>query len=389
MALSNANRKRLLVVSNGYGEDLAAAQVVRALPVEDLDVVVYPLVGLGLHYPPAVTLLDPRREFPSGGFGWIAGWRSLRHDLAEGLARFWLSQRRTLRSQRGHVDLVLALGDVYCLAMASGVGGPVVFLAWSKSHYVAPYNWVEVCLLRRLASQVFTRDEVTAAALRSRGVQAEFRGFWMTDALRLSGETFGLPPGRPVVTLLPGSKLPAFDNLIMLLRAANLAAARTVPAPAVLLAWASQLPLARLRETIEAHGGVWVDPSHFRFHAIEVTVTTAHFADALGVATAVLGMAGSAHEQAAALGKPIVAFPGEGPQFRPRFLQEQRRLLGEALVATATWEEAGIALADLLVDPLERERRGRSGRARHGGLSGTAPIARYVLERLGRNSLTA
>jgi len=153
MAPRGVNRKRLLVVSNGYGEDVAVAQVVRALPVEDLDVIAYPLVGLGLHYPPGVRFLDPRREFPSGGFGWIAGWRSLRHDLAQGLARFWLTQRRTLRSQRGRVDLVLVAGDVYCLAMASGAGGPIVYLAWTKSHYVAPYNLVEVCMLRRLASQ--------------------------------------------------------------------------------------------------------------------------------------------------------------------------------------------------------------------------------------------
>jgi len=389
MAPRGVNRKRLLVVSNGYGEDVAVAQVVRALPVEDLDVIAYPLVGLGLHYPPGVRFLDPRREFPSGGFGWIAGWRSLRHDLAQGLARFWLTQRRTLRSQRGRVDLVLVAGDVYCLAMASGAGGPIVYLAWTKSHYVAPYNLVEVCMLRRLASQVFTRDEVTAAALRSRGVRAEFQGFWIMDALRFSGETFGLPEDHPVITVLPGSKLPAFDNLIPLLRAANMAAARTTPVPSVLLAWAPQLPLPRLRDTIQAHGGVWVDPSRFRFQGILVTVTTSHFADTLARATVVLGMAGAAHEQAAGLGKPIVAFPGRGPQFRPRFLQEQRRLLGDALVAAATWEEAGIRLAALLADPKERERRGQSGRARHGGPSGVAPIARYLLERLDRNSLSA
>lgn len=389
MALGNADRKRLLIVSNGYGEDLAAAQVVRGLPVGALDVIAYPLVGMGLHYPPGVTLLDPRREFSSGGFGWIAGWRSLRHDLAQGLVGFWVAQRRTLRSQRGRPDLVLVVGDVYCLAMASGTGRPVVYLAWSKSHYVAPYNRVEVCLLRRLASQVFTRDEVTADALRSRGVRADFRGYWLLEALRFSGETFGLPPGRPVVTVLPGSKLAALDNLIPLLRAVSMAAARRAPAPAVLLAWAPQLPLARLRETIEAHGGAWIDPGRFRFQGIDVTVTTEHFADALARATVVAGMAGTAHEQAAALGKPIVSFPGSGPQFRPQFLQEQGRLLGDALVATATWEEAGIRLAALLADPNECERRGQSGRARHGSPGGTAPITRYLLERLGGESLTA
>jgi uncharacterized protein (TIGR03492 family) len=387
--LRRVNRKRLLVVSNGYGEDVGAAQVVRALRLEDLDVIVYPLVGLGSNYPPGVALLEPRREFPSGGFGWIAGWRSLREDLAEGLLKFWLTQRRVLRAQRGRVDLVVAAGDVYCLAMASAAGGPTVFLAGSKSQYLAPYNRVEVWMLRRLASQVFTRDEVTAAELRRQGVNAEFRGFWMMDALRFSGETFGLPPSRPAITLLPGSKSPAFDNLIPLLRAANMASAQTTPPPAILLAWAAQLPLARLRDTIAAHGGVWVDPSHFRFQTIEVIVTTEHYSDALRRATAVLGMAGAANEHAAGLGKPVVAFPGTGPQFRPDFLEGQRRLLGDSLVATATWEAAGAAVAALLANPQECERRGQIGRARQGGPGGAGAIASYLFDRLGLNRLTA
>src|ERR1700730_8435917 len=176
MAPRGVNRKRLLVVSNGYGEDVGAAEVVRALPLEDVDLIVYPLVGLGSHYPPGVTLLDPRHDFPSGGFGWIAGWRSLREDLAQGLIRLWLAQRRVLRAQRGRVDLVVVAGDVYCLAMGSAAGGPTVFLGGSKSNYFAPYNQVEVWLLRRLASQVFPRDEVTAAALRQQGVRARFCG---------------------------------------------------------------------------------------------------------------------------------------------------------------------------------------------------------------------
>jgi uncharacterized protein (TIGR03492 family) len=389
MALRGVNRKRLLVVSNGYGEDVGAAEVVRALPLGDLDVIVYPLVGLGSHYPPGVTLLDPRRDIPSGGFGWIAGWRSLREDLTEGLVQLWLAQRHILRAQRGRVDLVVVAGDVYCLAMASAAGGPTVFLGGSKSNYLAPYNRVEVWLQRRLATQVFTRDEVTATALRRQGVNARFCGFWMMDALRFSGETFGLPPGRPVVTVLPGSKASAFENLIPLLRAANTASVRTSLAPGILLAWAPQLPLARLRDTIAAQGGVWIDPSRFRFQNIEVTVTTQHYPDALRRATAVLGMAGAANEHAAGLGKPVVAFPGTGPQFRPGFLEGQGRLLGDALVATATWDEAGVALAALLADPQECERRGQIGRARQGGPGGAAAIAGYLLDRLGLNQLIA
>ncbi len=375
--------KRLLIVSNGYGEDMEVAQILRALPRGAAEISAYPLVGLGRAYPPGVTLLDPRRDFPSGGFGARAGWATLWADLRHGWGRFWLAQRRTLRSVRNRVDLVVAAGDVYCLSMAAAAGGPTVYLALPRSEYIAPHSPVEVWIIRRTACQVFTRDEVTAAALRRRGIPARCLGFPLMDTLAPSGETFGIPPDRPVLTLLPGSKPAAFENLALLLRASAAAASGLAPSPAVVVAWAPNLSADRLRGAVEAAGGRWVDPRTFRIEGIEATVTTDHFADALARATVVLGMAGAAHEQAAGLGKPVVAFPGTGPQFTLRFLREQQKLLGDALVVAASPEEAAGAVRALLGDPADRERRGRIGRERQGEPGGSAAIAGYLLDRLG------
>ncbi len=372
--------RRLLVVSNGYAEDLEVAQVIRALPPREVAVAAYPLVGLGRAYPSGVSLLDPRREFPSGGFGARAGWAAFWSDLWNGWAAHWAAQRRTLRAQRGRVDLVVAAGDVYCLWMASAAGSPTVYLALPKSEYIGAHTILELWVLRRVACQVFTRDEVTAAALRQRGIPAQYLGFTLMDTLVTTGETFGLPPDRPVLTLLPGSKPAALENLILLLRTA--AAASRGAAAAVLIAWAPNLSRDDLRARIEASGGRWTGPDRFRFDSIEATVTSEHFADALARATVVIGMAGGAHEQAAGLGKPVIAFPGTGPQFTARFLEEQKRLLGDALVVAAGVDEAAGAAAGLLADPVERERRGRIGRERQGGPGGAARIARYLLERL-------
>lgn len=373
---------RLLIVSNGYGEDLEAAQIVRALPRDRVDVVAFPLVGLGHSYPAGVELLDPRRDFPSGGFGIRAGWQSMWTDLRQGWLAFWRRQRRTLRAQRGSTGLVLAAGDVYCLGMAAAAGGPTVYLALPKSEYVSPHSRLERWVIRRLARRVFARDEVTAAALRRQGIEAHYVGFTLMDALAVTGETFGLPAGRPVVTVLPGSKPPAFDNLVLLLRAMGLVAARVTPAPNVLVAWPPNLAGDRLRHRVEAAGGRWTDPRHFRLGPLEVTVTSEHFADALTRGTVVLGMAGAAHEQAAGLGRPIVSFPGTGPQVTPAFLAEQQRLLGDALVLTRSSEEAAAAILRLLDDPADRERRGRVGRERQGGPGGAAAIAKYLLDQL-------
>ncbi len=383
---------RILVVSNGYAEDVGAAAVIRALPLPDVSVSVYPLVGFGGHFPPEVTLLDPRRDLPSRGFGLRAGWAALaalQNDVRHGLIGFWRAQRRTLRAQRGHHTLVVAVGDVYCLAMASAAGGPTVYLVAPKSEYIAPHSPLERWLIRKLACEVFSRDELTATALQRHRIRAQYLGFWPMDALTFSGETFGLPPDRPVVTLLAGSKPPAFDNLLLLLRAASAAAAAAAPRPAVLVAWAPHLSTDRLRRLVATGGGVWVDARRFRFDGIDVTVTTDHYADALRCATVVLGMAGGANEQAAGLGKPVVAFPGTGPQFTPRFLEEQQRLLGDALVATSTWRDAAQALATLLGDPRERERRGQVGLERLGGTGSAQAIAQRLLDRLALNRLSA
>ncbi len=374
--------KRLLVVSNGYGEDVEAAQVVRALPAGAAQVVVYPLVGLGHAYPSGVDLLDPRREFPSAGFAARTGPAALWGDLRRGWLGFWRAQRRTLRAERGRAALAVAAGDAYCLWMTALAGGPLVYLALPRSEYVAPHSAAELWLLRRTASRVFTRDEVTARALRRRGVAAEYRGFPLMDTLAPTGETFGIVPGRPVLTLLPGSKPAAFDNLLLLLRAAELVGAANGARPAVLVAWAPNLSRDGLRRTVEAAGGRWADAGRCDWHGLEVVLAGDRFADALARATVVLGMAGAAHEQAAGLGKPVVAFPGTGPQFTARFLREQQRLLGDALVVARTPEEGAALTAALLRDPGERERRGRIGRERQGPPGGARAIAEYLLESL-------
>ncbi len=381
---------RLLVVSNGFGEDVGASGVIRALPRDRVAVSAYPLVGLGAHFPSGVTLLDPRRDFPSRGFGPRAGWGSFREDLAQGFVRFWRAQYRTLRAQRGHVDLVAAFGDVYCLWMASACAAPIVFLAGPKSEYIAPHSRLEVWLIRRLACDVLTRDEVTAQALARRGIPAAYLGFWMVEAMTFSEETFGLAGDRPVVTVLAGSRPPAYQNVVLLLRSVDLAASFLAsPPPAVLVAWSPDLPVARLREAVTASGGLWTGDWRFRFGRVDVIVTTHHYPDALRCAAVVMGMGGGANEQAAGLGKPIVAFPGTGPQFTPRFLDEQQRLLGDALVATPDWQEGARALARLLDDRDERERRGRAGVERLGGGGVTAAIAERLLARLSSLRLTA
>lgn len=377
---------RVLVVSNGIGEDMIAASIAAPLQAAGVRLTAYPLVGTGA-YPPEVPLLAPRRTLPSGGFSMRSGLRGLGADLAAGLIGLWLGQRRTLAAQRGRHDLVVAVGDAYCLWMASGVSRQVAFVSTADSVRICEFGTLATWVMRRRASRIFARDPDTAQALAAIGLPAVALGNVMMDLVEGAGETFGLSPDARVVTLLPGSRADAPGNAALLAQAA-LAIAAEEPCVRFLLAVAPtvavedvlrHLPQAETHEGYGAAGGatvggVAVGGAHLVF--------TSAFADAVARASVVIGMAGTANEQAAGLTRPVVAFPGPGTQFTPAFLEMQHRLLGEALIPTRNWREAAAAVARLLRDPDERERRGAAGRARMGPPGASARISGALLEML-------
>ncbi|MBI3975596.1 MAG: hypothetical protein HY334_04315, partial [Armatimonadetes bacterium] len=361
---------RLLSVSNGHGEDLIAAEILRHL--DDLEVTAFPLVGLGDAYPAALPRLEPRRAFPSGGFAFRHGQPSLLDDLRAGFIRFWFAQRATLRAQQGRVDLTLAVGDVYCLFMASRAGAPVVLVASADSIHNGPYGPLQLRVMRR-AVRVFARDADTAAWLAARGIPAAYLGNVMLDCLRPAGAgDFDLPAGRPVVTLLPGSRSDAPHNAALLAEvAARVARAR--PEAVFLLSLAQTVDAEEVAGALR-DAGVRVANGEAVLEEARLRLTRA-FAAAIARATVVVGLAGTANEQAAGLGKPVVAFPGPGVQFTPGFLSLQRKILGEALVPTPSAEEAAGAVLRLLASPEERARRGQAGRERMGEPGAGARIA--------------
>lgn len=373
-------RRRVLFISNGIGEDMIAARIAASLPDRLVTVAAYPLVGLGV-YPPSFVLLDPRRELPSAGFSLRSGWRGLPADLAAGLVGLWRAQYRTLRAQRGQWDLVVAVGDVYCLRMASLAAPRAAFVATAESVRIAPFGWVARQVMRRRALRIFARDPDSASFLAAHGLPAVAPGNVMMDLVSPTGETFDLEPDVPVVALLPGSRRDAPHNAVLLARAAAAIADRARDVR-FLLAVAPTVSESALRERLCGLGYVATSADGDLTLGRARTKLTRAFADAVARAWVILGMAGTAHEQAAGLGRPVVAFPGHSAQFGRAFLGMQHRLLGDALVPTRHWGEAAAAVVRLLHDPAERERRGAVGRQRMGPPGGAQHIADELTELL-------
>ncbi len=377
----------MLLVTNGHGEDRLALCLIKSLeerwPAARIRAV--PLVGDGrLLEQAGVAAPGPRVRVPSGGLvrpTWDAVWR----DLRAGLAGQFRRQMHFLRAQGAWADAALAVGDTFCGWVAGRClpRRPLILVATAKSSYIHGHSRLEALWMRRRCQHVFTRDEPTAADLRRMGVSASWEGNLMMDALEVTGCSPVAPGQGPVVALLPGSRADAYGNLGVLadcLERLALILGGSEGALVGLVPLAPGLDMDTARAALVARGWVAASapagaagvpqqalPVALIKDGVELRLTSGVFGDVLQAADVVMGLAGTANEQAAGLGKPVVAFPGPGVQFGPRFLRAQKRLLGEAL-AVAPPDPAAVAAeaAAILGDPARRARMAATGRERLG-----------------------
>ncbi|MFM7676228.1 MAG: lipid-A-disaccharide synthase-related protein [Synechococcus sp.] len=402
---------RLLLLSNGHGEDLSGALLGRQLLGQPgLEIAALPLVGHGEPYRQAgIPVLGRTRSFSTGGLGYTS-LRGRLTELLQGQVLYLLRQLRRLWRQRRRTDLVVIVGDVVPLLAwwVTGLPGVVYLVAYS-SHYEGrlrlpwPCGWL---LQRRRMRQVWSRDALTATDLSQQlGRPVSFLGNPFLDlVVAQPGEAAPEPSppggaGAPQrVALLPGSRLPeARQNLELMLRLLT-----RLPAPlqrpgrlrlqAALVRELASDDLAALAERLD-----WrLVGSVLERGDLRLELVWGGFAAVLRPADLVVAMAGTATEQAVGLGKPVLQLAGQGPQFTAGFAEAQRRLLGPGVVcaagevgASATLEaSAGLVeqLLATLADPSEgpelRRRLDQVGRERIGTAAGTERMAAAIMAAL-------
>lgn len=368
----------LLVVSNGHGEDVIATRIARstlaACAGAEPELLAMPLVGLGSAYAAAgIALYGPRREMPSGGLT-IHHPRLLLADLRAGILGLTLRQAAALRRSRPLA--VLVVGDAYAHALAALVRAPrAVYQPLVSVHQSVGAPGLSLrrlfmdrirapeLLLMRGAERLFARDEPTAEHLRTRGLpRATHLGNPMMDGLVRAPSAGALPSAdRPArVALLPGSRSYRDRSLALMLAALD---AWSGPALTAEVAWTEADPPEPPSGWIQSADGSWTGASS----RARVRVRCGAFEEVLAGADAVLGTSGTANEQAAGLGLPVVAFPVL-PDYGEAFLAGQKRLLGDALEVVAA-DAAAIAagLGRALTDPVRRREAAAMGPARMGG----------------------
>jgi uncharacterized protein (TIGR03492 family) len=374
--------KQVVLISNGHGEDILGAALAKELGALGYEVRAVPLVGQGQAYRRAgIPTLGPCKELPSGGFA-LQSAGAVWADIRAGWFSMSRAQYRAVRMAAQRALATLVVGDVYALGVGAVFGGRPLFLMQCRSSLRVggrPYSVTERLLMRR-AARVYPREPEGAAWLRTRGVpQACYLGNPMLDAL--DGGPLELPP--PYLLLLPGSREDAYQSLPLMLEACR-RLRDTALTPVV--AWAG-LPLERLRLEgfeLEATGsGEGVTHQLCHPDGTVVYLTQRAFRSALLGSRVALSTSGTAAEQAAGYGVPLVGFPTRGPQYTPLFAEVQKRLLGEALTLTAPNPEAlARGVLELLASEERRERARAAGKAAMGEPGAAVRIALDIHQHL-------
>jgi uncharacterized protein (TIGR03492 family) len=328
---------KTLIVSNGYGEDAIGAAIGRELKRLGVEVAALPLVGAGLSYQEQqIEALGPRQTMPSGGFVFDRPG-AFRKDLQAGFISMTLRQWQTLWQSSRRIQATLVVGDWYALSVARFFSRgllfqmqPLVSLHYWQGEgaptWGQPYGVWERTLMQA-ATRVYPRDEATTTWLQQHGVpQALYLGNPMLDAL-YGEDPVDLP--APYLLLLPGSRADAFESLPIMLGACYLLRELNLTP---VIAWTG-LPLtADMGKWKLVTTGASEGITHYFEHAgHKVYVVQKRFASLLKNAKLALSTSGTAAEQAAAYGVPLIGFPTSGPQYTAPFALGQKRLLREAL----------------------------------------------------------
>ncbi|MBE9007359.1 hypothetical protein IQ259_20370 [Fortiea sp. LEGE XX443] len=440
---SASSRLRLLVLSNGHGEDIIAVRILQALQQQSNppDIFALPLVGEGHAYQQlGIPVIGSVRTMPSGGFIYMDN-RQLMRDVRGGLVQLTLSQiqamRRWVSSQKksGNQGAILAVGDIVPLLFAFFSGANYAFVGTAKSEYYVRdetgllprksksarwenfsgsiyHPWERWLMSRRRCRAVFLRDALTTEILKQWAIPAVDVGNPMMDGLEPSvpqqrfynADFQQQEMARPlVVTLLPGSRPPeAYHNWQVIMEAVSALlagfqerdlVAHTSGSVVFLAAIAPSLDTNQLSSILDVQG--WQPHSEspislpdantliFKQRHAYLLLSQQSYNDCLHLGDVAIAMAGTATEQFVGLGKPAIAIPGKGPQYNYAFAEAQSRLLGNSLILIDQPTHAAKMMRSLLQNPDRLQVIAENGLRRMGQPGAARRIADCLTERLG------
>lgn len=380
---------KVTFLSNGHGEDAIAVLLAKEFLHQDARVHMqaFPIVNDGRVYRSlGLPILGERKLLPSGGLMMHTRDNFLK-DLKAGFIPMTVGQIKDLWKLQ--TDVLVVVGDIYALGLSSLVKTKYRFYIQSlvsarhestqvqPNRYFMEYiSYPERALMRHIVHHAYMRDDVTADQLYHKGLRRiSYLGNPMLDALE--GKAM-IGHRKPEIALLPGTRDYATDSLKIMLETL-----KHLPGLTGLVAWSGD-ELPDLPEWKVSADYSYGPALRLTFEDSTVYVYEGRFADILHSADIVIGTSGTANEQAAALGKPVVAF-AVPPIYSQAFLDNQKRLLGEALhITQAQPRQIANVVQELLSNSIKYELAARVGPERM-GKPGSRAIVKDMLERIQKN----
>ena len=367
--LTECLRPKIVVASNGYGEDAIGVTLARKLreKLPASEICAFPLVGKGDAYLQAgFPVKSAPSVTPSGGVLKYS-LRDLWGDMRAGLLKHVRAQLADWKKIARTVRTPVCVGDVYLLLHTLwGSGMRPMFCATAKTVYLSGHWRIERAIINRFTLRTWTRDAKSAAQL---GKRAVYSGSPVMDLLGGHEHVKG-----DVVLLLPGSRMRACKDVKLLLEAAEVLSSAGEAKFRMVLA-----PTLPEREFLEACAGYgWeVQDGRLEHEGVSIELTRESVADAADGVKILLGLGGTANQLCAGLGIPVVSIDEKGKRV-------QKKLLGEAELLV---EAEGQALAEGALRILQDEelygRMSLAGCERMGQPGACEALAEYGCEVLG------
>ena len=392
---------KLLVLSNGHGEDEIAVRIIEQLQIvtHNLEIAALPIVGQGYAYSKLnIPIAGRVQQMPSGGFIYMGG-NPLWEDVRGGLIQLTIEQLRLVRHWGQENTAILAVGDIVPLLYAWLSKANYAFVGTAKSEYylrdetewLAQTSWLERqfgsvylpwerwLMSRNSCKAVFPRDSLTTEILQKCSVPAYDMGNPMMDGITANNQSVKLEQLN--VLLLPGSRMPeALRNWQQIITSLS-EIIKTFPPEKLqfLGAIAPALNLMAFIEEADAQGWETVTEQS---HTVTLTkgkmsliLSQNSYQQFLQQSDIAIAMAGTATEQFVGLGKPAVIMSGAGPQFTYAFAEAQSRLLGCSIVMVENPEQVGMAIAKVVNNPQLLAQIALNGKRRMGESGAAQRIA--------------
>ncbi len=377
--MTEAMKPRIVVASNGYGEDAMGSLLAERLAARfpDSEVVGFPLVGRGEQYlKRGIPIRSALSVTPTGG---VVKYRlsDLVMDIRSGLLNHIKRQLTAWNRMRGSIRTPLCVGDVYLFLHALwGQGMSPLLVATAKTAYLHGHWRAETFILRSRSRSVWARDRETAEELSRSGVHARFDGNPIMDLVgdNRTGE-FGWESSNSFrVLILPGSRDRAYGDVRLLLDAVLIMADRARCSFAAVLA-----PTLDVERLVRGCPGWRLEGDRLShgLRPVRVALYNGAVADVAERAQVLLGLGGTANQVCAGLGVPVVSILEKGKLV-------QQKLLGMAeLLVPPRADALAEAALKVLSDEKLAESMAKAGMDRLGPSGALDSVVEYCSSVLG------